>query len=152
MRPSQLQDIDVDMELTRFLRQTRRFAMSRLDEIDPELDYNAFLLLLAIHEAADGVRASELADDMLVHKSTVSRGVATLERLGLVDRQTHPDDARAQLLTVPEQARERIDTFRLKSHVWLADLLATWSDDDVSSLGRLLSRLNDAVGSAAPAS
>jgi DNA-binding MarR family transcriptional regulator len=137
---------DVDYELTRFLRQTRQYAMGRLAEIHPDLDYNAFLLLVAIRDAESGVRGSDLAESLHVHKSTVSRAVSTLERLGLVERTVHPDDGRAQLLTVPTDARDRLDVFRLKSHAWLSELLSDWSEDDVSTLGRMLARLNDAVG------
>jgi DNA-binding MarR family transcriptional regulator len=138
-------DFDVDYELTRLLRQTRQHAMGRLAEIHPGLDYNAFLLLVAIADAERGVRASELVENFHVHKSTISRTVSTLERLDLVERETHPDDARAQLLTVRPEARERLDAFRLRSHAWLADVLSGWDDEDVSSFGRMLSRLNAAV-------
>lgn len=138
-------DIDVDYELTRLLRQTRQHAMSRLSEIHPGLDYNAFLLLVAIADAERGVRASELVENFNVHKSTISRTVSSLERLGLVERETHPDDARAQLLTIRPEAREQLDAFRQRSHAWLAGLLSEWNDEEVSSLGRMLSRLNAAV-------
>jgi DNA-binding MarR family transcriptional regulator len=139
-------DFDVDYELTRFLRESRQYAMSRLSEIHPELDYSSFLLLVAIADTESGSRASDLAEDLRVHKSTISRAVTTLERLELIERQTHPEDARSQLLTVRPEARERLEAFRLRSHAWLARLLSEWGDEDVSSLGRMLARLNDAVG------
>jgi DNA-binding MarR family transcriptional regulator len=139
-------DFDVEYELTRFLRQTRQYAMSRLAEIHPDLDYNSFLLLVAIADAESGVRASDLAGDLRVHKSTVSRAVTSLERLGLIERRIHPDDGRAQLLKIRPDAKERLDTFRIKSHAWLDDLLANWSEEDRSSFGTMLARLNSAAG------
>ena len=81
------------------------------------------MILLAVHDAPSGVRASDLVGDLFVHKSTISRAVSTLERLGLLDRVTHPDDGRAQLLTVPHEARERIEAFRTRSYAWLGDLV-----------------------------
>ncbi|MGI9084017.1 MAG: MarR family winged helix-turn-helix transcriptional regulator [Aeromicrobium sp.] len=138
-------DFDVDYQLVRFVRRARAYAMSHLAEIHEELDYNTFLLLLAVCDSNVGVRASELAEGMSVHKSTVSRAVSTLERLGLLDRATHPDDGRAQLLTVPQDARERVEVFRVQSHAWLAELLVDWSPSELSSFAQQLARLNDAA-------
>jgi len=138
-------DFDVDFQLVRFVRRAREYAMSHLTEIHEELDYNTLLLLLAIYDASGGVRASELAGVMRVHKSTVSRAVSALERLGLVERATHPDDGRAQLLTVPQDARERVEAFRARSRAWLSDLVAGWSPDELSTFAVQLARLNDAA-------
>ncbi len=138
-------DIDVDYQLVRFVRRARLYAMTHLSEVHEELDYNTLLLLLAVCDATGGVRASELAESLHVHKSTVSRAVSTLERLGLVDRATHPDDGRAQLLSVPTEARQRVEAFRARSYAWLADLLADWDADELSTFARQLARLNDAA-------
>jgi DNA-binding MarR family transcriptional regulator len=137
--------IDVDNELVRFARRARTYAMSHMGEIHEELDYGTFLLLNAICDAKTGVRASELAEEMQVHKSTVSRAVSTLERLGLVHRATHPDDARAQLLTVPEDARHRVEAFRARAQEELAELLSDWTPEELATFARLLGRLNDAA-------
>jgi DNA-binding MarR family transcriptional regulator len=139
------EDFDVDYELVRFVRRARAYAMGQLSEIHPELDYNTFVLLLAIRDMNGGVQASELAEEMQVHKSTVSRAVGTMERLGLIERVTHPDDARARLLTVTDDTQARIDAFRVSSHAWLADRLADWTADERATFARLLARLNDAA-------
>lgn len=138
-------DFDVDYELVRFVRRMRALAISRLSEVHPELDYNTFVLLLAISDAPAAVRASELAESMQVHKSTVSRAVNTMDRLGLIERVTHPDDARAQLLTVTADTKSRIDSFRVRSHAMLADRLADWTHDERATFARLLARLSDAA-------
>jgi DNA-binding MarR family transcriptional regulator len=71
--------------------------------------------------------------------------VSALERLELVERETHPDDGRAQLLTVPRDARERVEAFRARSRAWLSDLVAGWSPDELSTFAAQLARLNDAA-------
>jgi DNA-binding MarR family transcriptional regulator len=136
---------DVDTEIVRFARRARTYAMSHIGEIHEELDYGTFLLLVAICDAKTGVRASELADEMQVHKSTVSRAVSTLERLGLVSRATHPDDARAQVLSVPDDARRRVDDFRARGQAQLAEILSDWSPEELATFARQLGRLNDAA-------
>ena len=138
-------DLDVNYELVRFVRRTRAYTNEHLEEIHPELDYNTFVILLAVHDASDGVRASDLVGDLFVHKSTISRAVSTLERLGLLTRVTHPDDGRAQLLTVPKAARERVEAFRSRSYAWLGDLVADWAPEELGTFARQLTRLNDAA-------
>jgi DNA-binding MarR family transcriptional regulator len=141
----QAADLDVTYELVRFVRRTRAYANEHLAEIHPELDYNTFVILLAVHDASDGVRASDLVGDLFVHKSTISRAVSTLERLGLLTRMTDPDDGRAQLLTVPKGAGERVEAFRSQSYAWLGDLVADWAPDELETFARQLTRLNDAA-------
>lgn len=138
-------DLDVNYELVRFVRRTRAYTNEHLEEIHPELDYNTFVILLAVHDASDGVRASDLVGDLFVHKSTISRAVSTLERLGLLDRVTHPDDGRAQLLTVSRSARDRVEALRTRSYAWLGDLVADWAPDELETFARQLTRLNDAA-------
>ena len=135
--------LDVDVELTRFVRRVRKRTLRHLAEIHPKLDYGNFTFLLAIADAPDGIRGSELAEDLGVHKSTASRSIATLERLGLVSRVPDPDDGRAQLLVAERIAVERVDAYRRSTHERLATLLDDWTSDEITSFARSLTRLND---------
>jgi DNA-binding MarR family transcriptional regulator len=135
--------LDVDVELTRFVRRVRKRTLRHLAEIHPKLDYGNFTFLLAIVDAPDGIRGSELADDLGVHKSTASRSIATLERLGLVSRVPDPDDGRAQLLVAEPVAIERIEGYRRSTHERLATMLDDWTPDEITSFARSLTRLND---------
>ena len=136
-------NIDVNFQLVRFVRRARAYALEHLAEVHPELDYNTFVILNAVHDAPGGVRASDLVGDLYVHKSTISRAVSTLEGLGLLDRVTDPEDGRAQVLTVPKKAGERIDAFRERSQAKLGGLLDDWKPDEVATFVRQLTRLND---------
>lgn len=138
-------DLDVDYELTRFVRRVRTRSMSRLGEIHPQLDYGTFLFLIAICDATDGVRGSELAEQLGVHKSTASRAVSTLDSLGLVQRIPDPDDGRAQRLVPDPGARAKVDAFRQKSHVRLSAILSDWTADEITTFAAGLARLNDAA-------
>ena len=135
--------LDVDVELTRFVRRVRKRTLRHLAEIHPKLDYGNFTFLLAIVDAPDGIRGSELAEDLGVHKSTASRSIATLERLGLVSRVPDPDDGRAQLLVAEPIAVERIEAYRRTTHERLATMLDDWTPDEITSFARSLTRLND---------
>lgn len=139
---------DVDYELTRLLRRSRIRAMRAVVEIHPDLDFASYLLMLAIYESHDpgraGVRGSELADVAGVHKSTISRGLATLERLGLADRVPDPTDGRARLVTLSEDASHRLEAVRARRHAEVAQALADWDTQDLEAFAHLLQRLNEA--------
>lgn len=137
-------DFDVDVQLTRFFRRARTRTLRNLPRIDPGLDYGSYLVLMMIFDAPDGIRASELADAFAVHKSTISRAVSSLERLGLVEREPDPEDGRAQLLTVPQDARQRIQAVRADVHDWFGSLIADWSSSEREVFGQMVKRLNEA--------
>jgi DNA-binding MarR family transcriptional regulator len=137
--------LDVDYELTRFIRRIRSRSLRHLAEIHPRLDYGTFTFLLAICDAPDGIRGSELAEELGVHKSTASRAVAGLERLGLVTRVPDPDDGRAHLLVPTPSARADVDTFRRGGHERLVAILQDWTPEEISTFASSLTRLNDSA-------
>lgn len=138
-------NVDVNFQLVRFVRRARAYAIDHLAEVHPDLDYNTFMILAAVQDAPGGVRASDLVGDLFVHKSTISRAVSTLEQLGLIDRDTDPKDGRAQVLTVPKEAVQRIKAFRERSYAKLEEVLADWTAEEISTFLDQLTRLNDAA-------
>ena len=136
-------DLDVDYELTRFVRRVRARSMRSIGSIHPSLDYGSFMFLIAICDAKDGIRGSELAEDLGVHKSTASRAISTLERIGLVSRVPDREDGRAHLLVGEPVAIERLADYRRASHGRVQEILSGWTPDEVALFGRSLARLND---------
>lgn len=136
--------LDVDVELTRFVRRARARSLRYLSEIHPKLDYGMFTFLLAICDAPEGIRGSELAEDLDVHKSTASRAVTSLEKLGLVTRVPDPDDGRAQLLVAQPDALRDVEEYRRRNHERLQTILADWTPEEIQAFARSLTRLNEA--------
>lgn len=136
---------DVDHQLTRFIRRSRVRGLRLAAEIDPALDYSGYLLLHAISEAPRGVRGTELAETFGVHKSTISRAITNLEKLGLTERVPDPGDGRAQLLTTTDDAEAKLEAIRERGHSWLAEILSEWSRDERDAFAASLAHLNDAA-------
>jgi DNA-binding MarR family transcriptional regulator len=62
---------------------------------------NDLRLLVELQESPDGcLRRVDLAERMGVTPSGVARQLAPLERIGLVDREKHPSDARLALVVL----------------------------------------------------
>lgn len=142
---------DVEYELVRLLRRSRVRGMQLVTQVHPGLDYASYLLLVAIGETTvpdrAGVRGSELADSFGVHKSTISRGLSTLEGLGLVERVPDPTDGRARLVALSADAAVKMEQVRKQRHERLATAIESWDGDDLGVLARLLERLNTALES-----
>ena len=138
---------DLERELTRFWRRSRVSSTSIATEVHPDLDVASYTVLVTISDLErslpGGVRAIDVADTLGLHKSTMSRNIAVLERLGLLTREPSPEDARARILTITEPGRSSLDTAISARRARVSSILGRWSADDVRGLARLLGQLND---------
>jgi DNA-binding MarR family transcriptional regulator len=96
------------------------------------------------------MRLTELAASIGVGKPSVSRQVALLEQLGLVQKETDPLDARAQAITLTEAGREKLHSAQTARKAAFHDRLGDWSVDDLTSLAQLLDRLNESYAHEQP--
>jgi DNA-binding MarR family transcriptional regulator len=64
-------------------------------EVWGELGTSEYGVLYALSDAPDGLRITELLDDVLLTQPGMSRLIARLENRGLVERVDDPDDGRA---------------------------------------------------------
>jgi DNA-binding MarR family transcriptional regulator len=92
-------------------------------------------------EPAQKLRRSELAQRLGITPSGIARQVAPLERIGLVDRESHDRDARLALVVLTKTGRQIVDE-ALQTAEAAADraLAARWSDTERERLSKLLSR------------
>ncbi len=137
----------VERELTRLMRRARAASARLASEVHPDLDAAGYAVLVTVVDLAgrqpDGVRASEVAAVVGLHKSTMSRNIAELERLGLVERVPDPTDARARLLRLTPAGGEAVQRSRAGRRRRLAAQMDGWSAADLQQLGALLQRFND---------
>lgn len=101
--------------------------------------------LVVLHRlaCAPDVRPSDIAADLGLDASTVSRHLRALEQLGLVERAGDPEDRRAQRVSLSHHGRDVLDRAIAQRQAVVAAALAGWSDTDRRTLERLLVRLAD---------
>lgn len=133
---------DVERQLAIVVQRARARWRKLAVAIHPELPPIGYKILTTL---VDGGPASavQLAEELATDKSTLSRQVAQLEKLGLVRRSRDPQDRRVRLLEVSPQTAARVREVR---HTSLADLraeLRRWESADVEALGELLARLTN---------
>jgi DNA-binding MarR family transcriptional regulator len=138
---------DLERELTRFFRRSRVASTAIAAEVHPDLDVASYTVLVTISDLSSslpgGVRAIDVADTLGLHKSTMSRNIGVLERLGLVGREPSAEDARARILTITEPGRTSLDAAISARRQRVSSILGRWSESDVRDLARLLGQLND---------
>ena len=138
---------DLERELTRFWRRSRVSSTSIAAEVHPDLDVASYTVLVTISDLTaslpGGVRAIDVADTLGLHKSTMSRNIAVLERLGLLTREPSAEDARARILTITDSGRTSLDAAITARRGRVSTILGRWSEEDVRDLARLLGQLND---------
>lgn len=131
-------------QLVRLVRLIEREQARYQAEHPDAVDRATYLLL--VHLVSDGGRrASALAEAVHSDPSTVSRQVAQLVRLGLVERVADPADGRATLLVATAEGRRVFTENRRLRNERIARLVGDWTGDDRRTFVELLSRFTDAV-------
>lgn len=101
----------------------------------------SMLSVLQLLAGRDGVRPSELAEQLGVHASLVTRQVQELERAGLVQVNDNPSDARSLLIVLTRSGtaeQQRLTQIGLDR---FARFVADWEPEEVRRLTDLLLKL-----------
>lgn len=134
---------DLLKALHRVIHQTKRTVHS--DTVE-----RAAIIILSSLKENSPVRLSDLANDLLLDISTVSRQARALEDRGLVTRTEDPDDRRAVRLELTPAGVAVLDDAWSRRKRWLAESLHDWTPPDRVALVAMLTRFADSL-SAEPA-
>ena len=122
--------------ITRFQRVISEIA----NRVSPGLLPGAYKVFTTIVRR-ERVSQSTLAEHLVVDKGQLSRAVRELEQLGLIQRESDPDDGRASILSPTAHGLDRLAQARAPQEDTLAEALAGWPVDDIQNLTRLLHAL-----------
>ncbi|MFW6690283.1 MarR family winged helix-turn-helix transcriptional regulator [Streptomyces sp. MAR4 CNX-425] len=106
------------------------------------LDRAAVALLRQV-EGAEPLRLGELAGQLGVEASHVTRQVQQLQKAGYVSRVPDPDDRRAQLIQLTGEGREAIARIRAVACQGMQVALGEWSPEELRRLAELFHRMVD---------
>jgi len=108
------------------------------------LESALFPLLVGI-ERRGPIGVVELADGVGRDYTTVSRQVARLESLGLVERRTGAADRRVREAVVTAEGKAMTDAVDIARERLAKAIFATWDERDVEDLIRLMRKYADAL-------
>ncbi|MEU6267199.1 MarR family winged helix-turn-helix transcriptional regulator [Saccharopolyspora shandongensis] len=131
----------VERELVMMFRRARNLSTTVAAHVHPDLDPASYSLLLMVDDAGP-LRGMDVADRTGLDKSTVSRQIATLVDLDLLERVPDPDDGRARRIQLSDLGRERLAQVREERRKHLHGQFASWTTQDLKELARLLGKLN----------
>jgi DNA-binding MarR family transcriptional regulator len=114
-----------------------------------KLDRALFPLLSRIGRSHP-IGVVELASLVGRGHSTVSRQVAKLELLGLVERQVAKGDQRVRLLAPSTVGWKMLDQLAVARRKFLSERLSSWTDEERSKLLDLLTRLSATIATETP--
>ena len=88
-------------------------------------------------------RASDLARDLSLDLSTVSRHVQSLEKQGLLEKMADPTDRRAMTLNVTSDGKDHLEQLWERRVNNMREGLAHWDPEDLRTLSRLTARYTE---------
>jgi len=109
---------------------------------EPELSPLAIELLRVVVDTGE-LRASDLANELFVTKTSISRYVSEMIEAGLLVQRPDPSDGRAVLLSATPKGARELDVREARRRAVLNELCEGWPERDVMTLTTLLKRLND---------
>ena len=134
----------IEHEVGVLIRRVRRVIRDRARSVHPELQPATYLLLTQLDEAGP-LRAAALVDATGVDKGAISRQVQQLVDLGLLTRTQDPDDGRATLLQVTDDAHVRLRRVQRVRRRRFDRRLDEWSDADLADFATRLADYNAAL-------
>lgn len=121
--------------LGRLIRLIERSPLAREDG----LDRPSFMLLYTL-VCAGPSRITALAAAVYSDPSTVSRQVATLVGMGLLERRADPDDGRASLVAVTDAGTALLKRVRRRRDERIASITEPWQPAEREQFAELLDR------------
>ena len=98
---------------------------------------------LAVIQRHGPVRVSDVAEQLSVTLPVASRQVAALVLAGYVERETDPDDGRAQRLRASESGTRALHDSHRRMVETATEALSGWSDAEIAALAAQLERLRE---------
>jgi DNA-binding MarR family transcriptional regulator len=124
------------------LRLVQEFKKAQ--DLRTDLDRTTFEILMTL-KAREKVRPSDIAIELDFNPSSVTRRIQSLKESGQVAVSTDPTDLRASLISITPEGEEELVRFFDKSVGGLAQILKTWSEDEINNFATMLWHFTDTM-------
>lgn len=134
--------LEIEQGVSTLYQSSKARVRLLVERLNPELQTAGYLVLrhVMVHEP---IRAGDIAHNMAMDKSAVSRQLTALREMGLVDTAPDPEDGRASLVVSTTSAKEKLAAFRLELKEDYRRVLGDWDAADIENFARLLARFNE---------
>ncbi len=131
----------VQANLAQVIRHARMPNIQRrvMAESGAYLDRSSYAALFSADVLGEA-SLSELAAEMQLDISTVSRQVRSLEQAGLIERRTDPEDRRVSMVKNTEEGQDVARRIGLAWQRAFSEALHDWSDQELEVLSATLDR------------
>jgi DNA-binding MarR family transcriptional regulator len=121
-----------------------QYAVRRQLQDEGGLSYVQFEILAKLADADHGLTMTALADGVVYSRSGLTHQAALLEQRGLITRATSSEDQRATVVDITDQGRAAVAAV-LPGHIQVVRelLFDSLTDDDVSTLGDMMTKARD---------
>ena len=134
----------IEREVGVLIRRVRRVIGDRARAVHPELQPASYLLLTHLDQRGPA-RSSAVVEELGIDKGAVSRQITHLVELGLLVRTPDPLDGRAVLLSISDDARDRLARVRSERSERFDRRLGDFATDDLVAFADHLARYNAAL-------
>ncbi|QAY60528.1 MarR family transcriptional regulator [Microbacterium protaetiae] len=131
---------DLEGAFSLLFTQLRHAYAQASEAVSPGMIPGTFKVFTVINQIGP-VSASTLAERMTTDKGMISRSVAELEGLGLIERTPDATDGRIRLISVTPFGQERLRAIRFPFIDRLEDALSEWPMESIERLSGLLGAL-----------
>ena len=133
----------IEHEVALFIRLSERVRLGAAEAAGSQLDRSGYLLLTRM-EREGPASVSDLAEELQLDVSTVTRQLAPLQQAGLVER-LFAQGRRGSVVRVSEAGRAELRAVRRARRELMAEITAGWTDEERRVFADLLTRFNQTV-------
>lgn len=127
----------------RLLKASRHIEAALRERLRSEFDTTLprFDVLAMLHKSGDGLTMGQLSQALMVSNGNVTGLVDRLAQDGAVKRLSVKGDRRAARVALTQQGRVTFEHMAAVHEQWVAELLATLSEQDIAQASELLTRI-----------
>ena len=131
----------LEQQLSMLWRRARSNSYKVARRVHPDMEPAAYGLLVILQREGS-MCLTDIAASVGVGKPSVSRQIAMLEHLGLVQKEADPLDGRAQAISLTDAGTRQLVAAQTARKQAFHELMEDWDVEDLTRLGTLIAELN----------